>query len=253
MYQDINVPSISGFKVVPVYGEWAHRLTWNPINSGIFVQKSLNYVHWETIAELPKFVDRYVDTTCNINNTIIHYTYRLVAEDGRHSQPMNAFKSDSKELNGTLNFIINETILSMRSGSGIKVNLLIPRVENNLCPDCVDVDTGQVLNTLCKSCGGTGRVQGYYEPISTYIRFVEAEKRDTAAANPQGAALETLNTVTCLNIPEIIEGCVFYHVSQDCYYMVNAMEIAKLAGRIPILVTAAVKLLNRDHPIYRRK
>lgn len=242
---------IKGLAIRPSYYDQKCYLTWDSLPAGGELQRSPNGVtNWTLVAHLNPNQSSYVDDTCFVRNKVMNFFYRIVDPFGNDSGIKSSYTLEDHRQNGVANFIINEELREMRSGSGIPIAVFSKNGHTEYCPECTDEETGQIINSQCAFCGGTGRVGGYNTPVKTYIRKINSTK--IAAQNANNPAQNRLikYMFRTINIPAFQEGDMFADIKTDNRYIINGMEKFDFIGVMPLIVHLEVELLNRDHPFY---
>jgi len=162
---------ITGLTVRPSYYNKKCLLTWDALPMGGTLQRSPNgLTQWKDVVQLTADQLAYEDTDCFVRNKVVHFYYRIVDPIGNESDTRSAYTIKDHRQNGIINFVVNEELLEMRAGAGIPLAVVNRSNDSEYCPHCTDEETGQVFNSQCSYCGGTGRIGSYSQPVKTLAR-----------------------------------------------------------------------------------
>ena len=161
----------SGTYVFDVYRAGGEEGPWDQIASGLTDQ----------YAFIDKFVDPYPLTTKNVLrpnqlNLFRAYLYRVtvrapsgaVAEDIDDTNPIREGLINDQKMEQYRRKAIRDFRLTLKF-NGTRCVILKRRHWGVRCV-CVDKKTKEIVRASCTKCWGTGLVDGYWKPITTYVR-----------------------------------------------------------------------------------
>ena len=157
----------------------------------------------------------------------------------------------TKQQLGITRQIMNlERIHNQRAGT--RIALLKPLLEGTVCSHCRDIDTGQVRNSLCSICYGTGMVGGYDEPVCTYATDITS-RHEALQPNPQGLGQDdpTRYVFRYVSEPEIFQHDVLVQIHDDLRFVVEKVEKYLFKGKQPLISHITTSLVQRDDIIYK--
>jgi hypothetical protein len=126
-----------------------------------------------------------------------------------------------------------EELMSSSSLSGLTVWLLLRRHAGTACTVCVDSISGEVLQSKCLTCYGTGYVGGYYRPYETVGRILGMGKQTGQTDLGRGYASE-LSLRYC-PMPTVTEEDVVILSGFDERLLVKKVETVALWKGVPLV------------------
>ena len=111
------------------------------------------------------------------------------------------------------------------------------------CPDCWDEILKRVTASNCRTCFGTGKIDGYYPPIDAWMGF-EASP-DQAQVADFGVRQHSQTDIMFTNYPKLRIGDVIFEVKAHRFWRIaNARYPEK--NRAPTLQTVRVDEIKRS-------
>jgi hypothetical protein len=120
-----------------------------------------------------KGLDEYVDHTANVTDLDKIYYFRVRAVEFQGATPVQTFTSPSTTWDGDLDlvglYIVEEHLFAHRWVYGVPVMIYKKRRDGVYCPECWDDVLQRVAKSNCRTCYGTGRLDGFYAPIEAWM------------------------------------------------------------------------------------
>lgn len=140
-----------------------------------------------------------------------------------------------------------------RMYNGRRIRIFQVHESNTRCPDCTDALTGQVVDSDCATCGGTGYSTGYERvpgDFFTYGKIPPVSTQETRQGNVERAAGQVNFSV--IDAPMLEQDDLIVAVdTKDVYKLVRMdPDITAMGGEV-ITQTANCSLLTRGRPEYR--
>lgn len=116
--------------------------------------------------------------------------------------------------------IIRKESMLLTKRTGVKGYLLKRRLFGSPCSACLDLDTLQVLNSLCTVCYGTGVVGGYYPATEYWVTYNQAQKTKKLTTE-EGATVENIELFRALAYPMPSPNDVWVNSHTDQRYIIQ--------------------------------
>lgn len=123
----------------------------------------------------PGLIPEYVDETANLLDHQKNYVYQVVAiEVNTLGEEIQRFSSWTFEVAGiedptSLYIITEHCFLFRHTSAGVPVLVFKKRHDGESCPECWDDVLQRVTKSSCMTCAGTGKLEGYYDPIPGWM------------------------------------------------------------------------------------
>ena len=130
--------------------------------------------------------------------------------------------------------IMRREILRQRVLAGVECNVYIRSTFGPKCPYCLDPVTGDVRDSHCPKCFGTGRYPAYFGPHRMMMSFSPDVAHHKYGSNDGTHEVRTFEAMAIGN-PVIKHGDVIVDVHQDKRYVVGSSSIVSEIRRIPCL------------------
>lgn len=115
----------------------------------------------------------YVDTTVKLMMLQKNYYYRIDAEEIIDGVTVKTFSSKTFTWQGALDivgmYIIDEHLFLFRHVCGVPVFIFKKMNEGPRCTECWDTVLKRVTKSNCRTCLGTGFIDGYYPSIPAWM------------------------------------------------------------------------------------
>jgi hypothetical protein len=168
---------------------------------------------WEPLASDITGKEYYHDFNARMRNPEITIYYKLtgyVTDGGTPPDTQDIKASDvawfRQEPDAVAAEMIRRNNLVLQYYSGFKCMILIRKTWGPKCVACYDDVLGSGTSSKCKECFNTKFLGGFYDPILTYVAFMEAgqERRDLQVLTTAPDVRQFWTT----NIPELKKGDV---------------------------------------------
>lgn len=146
--------------------------------------------------------------------------------------------------------IIRREALRARVLSGRECDLYIRSTFGPKCTFCIDPVTGDVRDSHCKKCLGTGRYPAYFGPHRMMLSFSPDVSHHKINSNDGTHETRTFEAQAIGN-PVMKKGDVIVDLSQDKRYVVGSASVVSEVRRIPCLQRVAFEEAPLSDPIYR--
>lgn len=146
--------------------------------------------------------------------------------------------------------ILRKEFLRHRIFSSVDGFLLRARRYGTICP-CVDTRTGEITNTDCTDCFGTGFVNGYYPSLPCQFADIAPEKT-REFRNLEGMGTERQVTVIgrFLGFPNPLSGDIFVASSSDERYLIHSTIEAAHWRSVPLVFECELRRMPFSHIAY---
>jgi hypothetical protein len=128
---------------------------------------------WERINPLNPTTDcMYVDMDSYRCSLADNLYYRVVADDTveeHTSKPAHTLGGLTNRNYRLMKDVLRKEYLRLKKYINLKGYLLKRKRHGEICTDCTDYDTGDVVNSSCPNCYGTKYVGGYYDAVEYYV------------------------------------------------------------------------------------
>ena len=118
------------------------------------------------------------------------------------------------------------------------------------CTFCIDPVTGDVRDSHCRKCFGTGRYPAYFGPHRMMISFGTDSSHSMHNSNDGTHETKQLEALAIGN-PVIKKGDVIIDVAQDKRYVVGISSIVSEVRRVPCLQRLGFEEAPLSDPVYR--
>lgn len=195
----------------------------------------------------------FVDYTASLFDLHKNYYYRIVAaEEDTNGVALQTFTSAEASLDGDLDltglYIIEEHLFQYQEVDGIPCLIYKKRHEGATCTECWDSVLKRVTKSNCKTCFGTGRVEGYYPPIDGWFQF--GVQTLDANVQQQGTVQPNVTAAEFTNYPEIRPGDIIFEIKNHLFWRVARVS-APEKNRVIMLQHVDLSAINRSDIEYR--
>lgn len=176
-FDSIAVTILSTGQIPRILIKWKLEPTsQNLSNLKFFVDRGESPTAMQQLNARPiaaKGLDEYVDYTANVTDLDKIYYFRVRAVEFRGATPVQTFTSPSTTWDGDLDlvglYIVEEHLFAHRWVYGVPVMIYKKRRDGVYCPECWDDVLQRVAKSNCRTCYGTGRLEGFYAPIEAWM------------------------------------------------------------------------------------
>lgn len=207
-------------------------------------------------AEGVHYDDRYefIDYTASLYDAQKHYGYRVraVEMDLSTGEALQEFSSEMVGTEGTLDpvgmYVVEEHLFKYRYVDGVPVLFYIKKNEGERCPECWDSVMKRVTKSSCKTCFGTGYLEGYYPPIDGWLNF--GPQTQNAAVGTQGVTQPNKTQIDFTDWPNLRPGDVIFEIQNHLFWRVSSV-VSPEKNRVPLLQQVQVNAINRSDIEYK--
>ncbi|MCJ7520623.1 MAG: hypothetical protein MUP21_00125 [Dehalococcoidia bacterium] len=176
-FDSIAVTILSAGQIPRILIQWKLEATsQNLSNLKFFVDRGESPTEMHQLNAVPvaaKGLDEYVDHTANVTDLDKIYYFRVRAVEFQGATPVQTFTSPSTTWDGDLDlvglYIVEEHLFAHRWVYGVPVMVYKKRRDGVYCPECWDDVLQRVAKSNCRTCYGTGRLDGFYAPIEAWM------------------------------------------------------------------------------------
>ena len=179
--------------------------------------------------------------------------YRVVLEDAdgvQHTSQAVSFYSMWDHYNWRLmRQYVRQQVVGLKKRGGAPGWLLKRRTSGEACEVCKNPNTGQVTDSKCGTCYGTGFVGGYYAAIP-YPTFRSPTQRSKKSG---GAGIESSATMTLIGLAQVGPDSSDIWVNaatHECYTILEQLQAAAEHQGVPVTLTIPVELLPATDSAY---
>jgi hypothetical protein len=126
--------------------------------------------------------------------------------------------------------------------------LLKKTIWNEECPRCFDPATLSARDADCPVCRGTGRYQGYYDPIM--MKATRSDKPDYYQVNRLGAFDDSSIYLNFLGFPKIDPGDVIVDKQNNRYVVQAPVKHTEKGMHVIEQAVRAKSILNKNDGVY---
>ena len=173
--------------------------------------------------------------------------YRVVMVDGLTtytSQPAQVGTGIPRQRWIQIKEIMRLEYVRMRVGPGIPGYLLIRKEQGTKCTECLDDDTGGVIDSNCEACRGTGIIGGYYAPYYPY--YISVDKpiaKEKTVMEPFATVDPKTLTVRCLAYPTVEPDSIWVDGYTGRRWIFQQLQVAADMLGVPLIYSAALNCI----------
>ena len=146
--------------------------------------------------------------------------------------------------------IMRREALRARVLAGTECDLYIRSTFGPKCTFCIDPVTGDVRDSHCRKCLGTGRYPAYFGPHRMMFSFSPDVSHTKINSNDGTHETRSFEAMAIGN-PIMKKGDVIVDLSQDKRYVIGVASVVSEVRRIPCLQKLAFDEAPLSDPIYR--
>ena len=146
--------------------------------------------------------------------------------------------------------IMRREALRARVLAGTECDLYIRSTFGPKCTFCIDPVTGDVRDSNCRKCLGTGRYPAYFGPHKMMMSFSPNTTHTKTNSNDGTHETKTFEALLIGN-PVIKKGDVVIDKSTDKRYVVGVASIVSEVRRVPCLQRIGFDEAPLSDPVYR--
>lgn len=146
--------------------------------------------------------------------------------------------------------IMRKEILHMKGMAGVACSLYSISTFGPWCTKCRDPLTGDIRNSKCKFCVGTGRLNPYNGPYDSWMTFSE-DKQHVNQDDGAGTFEHKMFSVRLVANPVVKKNDVIIDRGSDKRYYVNQAAVVAEIRRIPLVQMLTVSEAPVSDKIYQ--
>ena len=259
-FEDASARILSVERIHRILVSWKLGPTAQRLDNLVFyVERSESSEEWQTLNGEPisatNSIYEYVDYTPMLFDQHKNYYYRIKAVelDPSSGDPCQEFISDSfavgRDIDHVSLYMIEELQFKYRYVSGVPILIYKKRRDGEACPVCWDPILKKVTRSNCQTCYGTGKLDGYYNPIEGW-GDVLSPNVEQATIGQQGVIQPESRNMEFTNYPDIRVGDVIMEVEPHKFWYVTAKTSPTKSG---IVITQSLQLtyVNRSDIEYK--
>lgn len=168
-----------------------------------------------------------LDTVQHLHGKEAASSYRIVL-----TTTAGVYISDPAGVDGVLDFygwrhareIVRKETLRHRIYTSIEGFLLKARRFGTPCTACVDTITGDIMDSYCGTCYGTGFDSGFYDPVPMWFADVEpGSEREHRNLQGAGTERQAVTKGRFLGTLPLVQGDVWINKSADERYYIHTV------------------------------
>lgn len=146
--------------------------------------------------------------------------------------------------------IIRREALRARVLAGVECDVYIRSTFGPKCTHCLDPVTGEIRDSHCKYCFGTGRYPAYFGPHRMMLSFSPDVAHHKASSNA-GTQETRMFEALAIGNPVLKHGDVIVDTRQDKRYIIGTARMTAEVRRIPCLQNLAFEEAPVSDVVYR--
>ena len=131
--------------------------------------------------------------------------------------------------------VIRKEILHMRTLAGVMTRVWLVSTFGPRCRYCIDPISGDVRDSACPHCMGTGRDPAYYGPYDVWTSFSNEQRQLQMKGDGLGTVAPSPFTVRLAGGPQMKKNDVVIDPGSDTRYYVDAVQTAAELRRVPLV------------------
>lgn len=146
--------------------------------------------------------------------------------------------------------IMRREALRARVLSGVECDVYVRSTFGPRCPYCIDPVTGDVRDSNCSHCFGTGRYPAYFGPHRMAVSFSPDAAHSKSNSNDGTHETRTFEAMA-VGSPLLKHGDVLVDTARDKRYVIGVAGILSEVRRIPCLQRIGFDEAPLSDPVYR--
>lgn len=168
-------------------------------------------------------------------SNILFFRVKLVTPKGAYfSHAMQPYGDLSRRDFLLAREIIRREALRARVLAGVECDVYIRSIFGPRCPYCIDPVTGDVRDSHCPKCYGTGRYPAYFGPHRMMMSFSTDAAHHKSSSNEGTHESRTFEAMVIGN-PVLKHGDVVIDRAQDKRYVIGTVSVVSEVRRIACL------------------
>jgi hypothetical protein len=187
----------------------------------------------------------YVDSTPMMFDLKKVYYYQVRAVEFVGPTPVQTFTSAHSTWSGNLDlvglYVVEEHLFLERWVAGVPVMIFKKRRDGATCPECWDEILKRVTKSNCTTCYGTGKLNGFYPPIESWM-LLDPDPTQAAVAD-WGRLQPNQTDILYTTYPLLTDDDLIIEMQNDKRWKVVAVSKAE-KNRTAMLQRARISAVN---------
>lgn len=199
-------------------------------------------------------IPEYLDVTANLLDFHKNYVYRVVAKEfdtsGNVRQTFSSWDFEIAGIEDKVSmYIISEhCFLYRHTSAGVPIMVFKKKHDGQTCPNCWDDVLQRVTKSNCLVCAGTGKLDGYYNPIEGWMGITSAPL--SGQAGMTGVTQNTATKYDFTNYPLLRPGDIIVEMKTNNFLKVSDVRFPQRNG-VLFLQTGMAEGINRSDVEYK--
>jgi hypothetical protein len=195
----------------------------------------------------------FIDYSASLYDFEKTYSYKVVAEEkDAQGNVLQRFESDvvgtDGELDLTAMYVVEELLFQHKNLTGSPCLIYKKRHEGLSCPECFDPIMQRVTKSNCRTCFGTGKMDGYYPPFSAYVTF--GPNTTSSNIRVEGVIQQNSSQAEYVDYPDLRLGDLIFDVKDHFFWDVVSLVKPEKA-HVHIMQQMQLSARNRSDIEYK--
>ena len=146
--------------------------------------------------------------------------------------------------------IMRREVLHARTLAGGLARVWLRSTFGPQCTVCKDPVTGDVINTACQVCFGTGRNPGFYGPFDLWFVPTPTQRDTVMAPDGTGTREPIVNTFKTIGFPHMKDGDILIDKQAGKRYYVDSVSQAVELRGYPLVQQLEGREIPVSDPVY---
>jgi hypothetical protein len=210
---------------------------------------------WEDVGDAVTNVFYALDETRRLYGKTRHINYRVKLTDGNavvyYSKPALTLGQWTKRDWILAREVLRKEKLRATRFTSVDGFLFKRRRYGDPCTACLDAITGEITNSDCTLCGGTGILTGYYAPVAaSYADLTPESSREHRDNQMRATVRDVIVVGRFFDFPPLVQGDIWVNrFSDERYYIHNVTEKAVLRG-VPLIWDVELRRAEDTDNVY---
>lgn len=169
-------------------------------------------------------------------DAVLYFRVRLKTATGTYySEPRMPYGDLDRREFLLARDIMRREVLHMRTGAGTLARLWLVAVFGPRCPVCINPVTGDVRDSNCSTCKGTGRSPAYYGPYDVWCSFSNTRQTTQMAGDGTGTRQPKTFSIRMIGAPLAKKNDLVVDTASDKRYYVDDVQVVAELRRVPVV------------------
>lgn len=147
--------------------------------------------------------------------------------------------------------VMRREILHAKTLVGVMGQLYLVSTFGPPCTVCRDPISGQIRDTACKTCWGTGRVPPYNGPYETWWTITPSKRQMELAEDGTGTRQDTTYQIRMIGAPQLKKNDLVVDPGTDKRYYVDVVQVIAEIRQVPVVQSLLIREAPVTDPAYR--